>query len=145
MTDICVHLLYYSKIPSASSWAAPVRTTGTVRKKQPVRSVLHVLFTPAESLSSSQPASSSCWASPLGSLVVSAFFAYFLYFRVTPHWKWITVFYEGPLLLRCSLYIHIARVPSGCSAENNRGPTVLYVVAARPVNQPFYSYITSRL
>jgi hypothetical protein len=41
-------------IPTARSWAAPVRITGTVRKRQAVRLVLTYKITPAGSLSSIQ-------------------------------------------------------------------------------------------
>jgi hypothetical protein len=65
MTVGCVHLLYYSKIPSASSWAAHVRVTGTVLKRQAASPSITCKITPAGSLSSSQPGGPTCWASSL--------------------------------------------------------------------------------
>ena len=53
------------EMPSTRSWAAPVRTTGTVRKRQAVRPVHHVQNHTGRVLSSSQPGGPPCWASPL--------------------------------------------------------------------------------
>jgi hypothetical protein len=70
MTDGCVRLLYYVQqleIPSPSSSAAPVKATGTVRKRQARRYGPYVTckITSDGSLSSSQPGGPPCWASPL--------------------------------------------------------------------------------
>jgi hypothetical protein len=53
---VCTFSTYHQlEISSALSWIAPVRATGTVRKKQAVWPVHHAQITPAGSLSSSQP------------------------------------------------------------------------------------------
>jgi hypothetical protein len=52
-------------MPSACSWAAPVRANSTVRKRQAVRPVRHIQNHTWWSLSSSQPGGPPCWASPL--------------------------------------------------------------------------------
>jgi hypothetical protein len=53
------------EITSANSWAAPVQTTGTVRKRQAVRPVHHLQNHTCWALSSSQPGGPPCWTSPL--------------------------------------------------------------------------------
>jgi len=45
LTDGCVHLLHnssYLEVPLALRWAVSVRATGTVRKRQAVRTVHHI-------------------------------------------------------------------------------------------------------
>ncbi len=52
--------------PSARSWAAPVKATGTVRKRQAVHGPsITCKITPTGSLSSSQPGGPPAWASLL--------------------------------------------------------------------------------
>ncbi len=53
------------EIPSARNCAAPVRETGTVRKRQTVWPAIMYKITPARSITSSQPSRPPWWASPL--------------------------------------------------------------------------------
>jgi hypothetical protein len=58
---LCTFIIYNS------SWAAPVRTSGTVEKRQAERPIHHVQNSraPAGILSSSQPGGPPCWIRPL--------------------------------------------------------------------------------
>ncbi len=62
------------EIPSARSWAAPVRATGTVRRRQAVRYSPSITYkiTPAGSLSSCQPGGPPCLGQPTS---------------IRPHWS----------------------------------------------------------
>jgi hypothetical protein len=53
------------EMPSARSWAAPVGTTGTVRKRQAVRPVHRVQNHTGRVLASSLPGGPPCWVSTL--------------------------------------------------------------------------------